>query len=106
MDQPRVWNKRRNNAPPGAVYVGRPTKWGNPFVVGRDGARGECVTLYEAWLPTSGLLADIDELVGKDLVCWCAPDRCHADVLLKYAAGREQRWEEAALEAAILEAGQ
>lgn len=32
---PRVYNKHHGDAPPGAVYIGRPTKWGNPFVARR-----------------------------------------------------------------------
>ena len=80
---PKVWNKRNKDAPPGAVYVGRPSKWGNPFMVGRDGTREEVITKYLYWLPDSGL--DPTELRGKDLLCWCAPLPCHGDLLLKLA---------------------
>lgn len=80
---PRVLNKHRDKVPPGAVYVGRPSKWGNPFKVGRDGSREEVITKYRAWLPMSGL--DLSELRDKDLVCWCAPLPCHADVLIEIA---------------------
>ena len=38
---PRRFNKRRGDAPPDAVYIGRPSKWGNPFVMGVDGTREE-----------------------------------------------------------------
>jgi hypothetical protein len=64
--------------PPGAVYVGRPTRWGNPF-------RGaEAVPQYAAWFPTSGL--DYRELRGRSLVCWCPLSQaCHADILLQIA---------------------
>jgi hypothetical protein len=69
------------------VYVGRPSKWGNPFVIGRDGTRDEVIAKYRAWIVDQpALLAALHELRGKDLVCWCAPERCHADVLLKLAA--------------------
>jgi hypothetical protein len=80
---PRVLNKRVDSGLHNAIYVGRPTKWGNPFVIGKDGTREEVVAKYEAWLPTSGL--DPAELRGWDLVCWCAPEPCHADVLLRLA---------------------
>lgn len=79
---PSVFNKRYG-APVGSVYVGRPTKWGNPFVIGEHGDRHDVVRLYAEWLPSSGL--NVSELRGKDLVCWCAPEACHADVLLREA---------------------
>jgi len=70
--------------PPGAVYVGRPTKWGNPFSVAEHG-REEAVRLYRQHV------ADRHdeirrELAGKDLMCWCPlGSTCHADVLLEIA---------------------
>lgn len=71
------------------VYVGRPSKWGNPFVIGRDGTREEVVEKYYLWLQDQELLNDISELEGKDLVCWCDPLPCHADVLIRLANDRE-----------------
>ena len=66
------------------AYVGRPSKWGNPFVVGRDGTRDEVVEKFRAWIVAqSHLMADLGELKGKDLVCWCSPAKCHADVLIE-----------------------
>lgn len=68
------------------VYVGRPSKWGNPFVVGLDGTRDEVVARYEEHLCASpGLLADLPELSGKVLGCWCAPKACHGNVLARLA---------------------
>jgi hypothetical protein len=83
---PRVLNKK-HGVPPSAVYVGRPSKWGNPFVIGKDGTRAEVIAKYEEWLHDSGLINQIGELAGRDLVCWCAPEPCHGDVLLKLANG-------------------
>jgi len=83
----KVLNKRDSGIPAGAVYVGRPSKFGNPYEIGRDGSREEVIQKYEAWLLTAdnGLsIADLLQLKGKDLVCWCAPLACHAEVLLKY----------------------
>jgi hypothetical protein len=79
--------------PEGAVYVGRPTRWGNPFAIGaphprhrRPMTRDEAIELYAANIDDEFAAAVRDELRGKDLVCWCAPDeRCHADVLLQLA---------------------
>jgi hypothetical protein len=72
---------------PGAVYVGRPSKWGNPFVVGKDGSREEVVEQYRVWLLASTLMDDLHELKGRDLLCWCAPLACHGDILLDFANG-------------------
>lgn len=84
---PKVLNKRTNEIPLDAVYVGRPTKWGNPFTIGRDGTREEVILKYGGWVNeklTAGFLG-IEELRGKNLVCWCAPLPCHADILLALA---------------------
>lgn len=83
---PRVLNKRRDGVPSGAVYVGRPSKWGNPFAIGRDGNRDEVIAKYrDRLLARPDLLAQLSELRGRDLVCWCAPAHCHADVLIELA---------------------
>lgn len=84
---PRVWNRRDPNCPEDAVYVGRPSKWGNPFVVGPDGTRDEVIHQYEVMLQfTAHLMREAKrELRGKHLVCWCAPLPCHADILLRIA---------------------
>ena len=83
IDTLRVWNKRDPNCPKDAVYVGRPTKWGNPYKIGRDGSRLVVIESYRRWLEAGR--DDPTELRGKDLVCWCAPQPCHADILLEVA---------------------
>jgi hypothetical protein len=83
-----VLNARRvgRKTTPDRVYVGRPSKWGNPFVIGRDGTRDEVIAKYRAWITRQpALLAALGELRGKHLVCWCAPERCHAEVLIDLA---------------------
>ena len=88
----RVLNKRTDIIPPDAVYVGRPSKWGNPFKVGRDGTRVEVISKYRSRIINILQSTDshyIDELKGKDLVCWCAPLPCHADILLELANKEE-----------------
>jgi len=68
------------------MYIGRPSKWGNPFNIGRDGSREEVIRKYEKYLLSNKkLMNDIHELRGKILGCWCAPLACHGDVLIKYA---------------------
>lgn len=90
---PKVWNKRDPRTPKDAVYVGRPSKWGNPFshlpssvARYRVATREEAVAAFEHSLRHDPRLLDmLAELRGKDLVCWCAPRPCHADVLLRIA---------------------
>lgn len=84
---PRVWNKRQKGIPNEAIYVGRPTEWGNPYVIGKDGDRLTVVDKYKRWITSRGNLVQKckEELRGKDLICWCAPEACHADVLLEIA---------------------
>ena len=53
---PKVLNKRVDGIPPGAVYIGRPSVWGNPFVIGKDGSRDDVIAKYEAWLMTRPVL--------------------------------------------------
>lgn len=85
---PRVLNRRTTyDRNPNCIYVGRPSKYGNPFTIGSDGTRDEVVTKYREYIfAREDLLADVKkELKGKDLVCWCAPEACHADILLEIA---------------------
>ena len=68
------------------VYIGRPSKWGNPFVIGKDGTRGDVVRKYAEWAEANGLREQAKhELKGKVLACWCAPQACHGDVLHKWS---------------------
>ena len=68
------------------VYIGRPSKWGNPFVVGKDGSREDVIKKYGIWLKGQDhLIKDIKELKGKILGCWCAPQACHGDILTNLA---------------------
>ena len=74
------------------VYIGRPSKWGNPFtfkqgtiaefVVPKD----EVLIRYEAWLKQQPeLMGSLHELKGKTLGCWCHPKPCHGDILARLA---------------------
>lgn len=76
------------------VYVGRPTKWGNPFthLKGKTKAkfivstREEAIAKYEEYLLSrQDLMDSLHELRGKQLGCWCKPRSCHGDILKKYA---------------------
>ena len=81
--------------PPDTVKVDRSTRWGNPFVIGRDGDRAEVVAQYRRWLwkaiqnqPSMG--EAVRKLHGRDLCCCCAPAACHGDVLAAAAAHLSQ----------------
>ena len=119
IDAPRRIQRKRTKGwrmPNGAVYVGRPTKWGNrsswkQFVgpcnevtgdgavvngyidetEARDFALGSFVNGTLVWRPENEYPSDSDirsELGGRDLACWCPLDHpCHADVLLAIANG-------------------
>lgn len=76
---PRVLNKYHNPALPYGIYCGRGSPYGNPFVMGRDGTRDEVCDRFECEILPK---LDVSALRGRDLVCYCAPKRCHCDAIL------------------------
>jgi hypothetical protein len=84
---PRVLNKYKDTIPTGAVYIGRPSKWGNPFPVTKQLPRESAVSLFRDLVEANeSFKQEIrEELKGKDLVCFCSPKCCHGDVLLEIA---------------------
>jgi hypothetical protein len=88
----QVLNKR--NSGTRGEYVGRPSPLGNPFKLEHESDRDAVIARYEIWLRERIVARDrrvCDELnrlyvIARDtglleLVCWCAPKRCHADVI-------------------------
>lgn len=74
------------------VYVGRPSKWGNPFRIGKDGTREEVIAKYREWVQRQPALMDsLHELRGMRLGCYCFPLDCHADVLAELAEKGAER---------------
>lgn len=75
------------------VYIGRPSPYGNPFKVGKDGTRGEVIKKYADWFysdkPEAIELREKakSKLKGKVLGCWCKPKACHGDVLADFVNG-------------------
>lgn len=71
------------------IYIGRPSKWGNPYNIGKDGDRTEVVDKYKEYLRSHpDLIKDArNELKGKTLGCWCSPQLCHGDILAFVAEG-------------------
>lgn len=89
-----VLNKRALSDPlPGVtrIYVGRPSPLGNPYAIGRDGDRDTVVAKYRRWLhanlSTPEVRLALHDLLDSarqgslELVCWCAPQACHANVI-------------------------
>lgn len=78
------------------VYVGRPTKWGNPFTLEAHG-RVKAVQMFEEKVRAdSSYRASAKTLATKTLACWCAPKGgvgidapliCHAQILARAARG-------------------
>jgi hypothetical protein len=67
------------------VYIGRPSKWGNPFAL-KNHTRNQAIDLYADWVVQQPhLMAALPELRGKVLGCWCWPKECHGDVLTRLA---------------------
>ncbi len=99
MKPVRIQRKRIKGwrMPENTLYVGRPSKWGNPFNVTPERTQAEAVAAFRTWLLVDGchanmpakkraILDHIHELRGKNLACWCGLDEpCHADVLLEVA---------------------
>lgn len=86
----RIQRKRTKGwkMPGGAVYVGRPTKWGNPYTTKECGSREFAVTCFRIARSTMPQEREAirEALRGKNLACWCQLDQpCHADVLLEIA---------------------
>lgn len=87
----KVLNKHVCGVPSGAVYVGRGSRWGNPFRLGVDGDRPAVIAKHARWLRGQHpLLQALGDLRGKDLVCYCAPAACHADLLRRLANGSRE----------------
>ena len=91
----RIVNKR--DGIPGE-YVGRPSPLGNPYLIGPDGTRKEVIEKYRVWFEDRAkhvinirfqqelarmvqIYRDTGELT---LVCWCAPEDCHARIIKEY----------------------
>jgi hypothetical protein len=81
----------REFIPEDAIWIMRPSRWGNPFVLGPDGDRETVLAKHKAWLwneVRSGHipLEEIAALDGAALVCCCTPKACHGETLLAAAS--------------------
>jgi hypothetical protein len=72
------------------IFIGRPSKWGNPFRIGKDGTREQVIEKYRNWISKNpDLLGSISELRGRVLGCWCKPLSCHGDILAELAENQQ-----------------
>jgi hypothetical protein len=82
----RIQRKRTKGwkLPPNAVYVGRPTIWGNPFAISETVTREKCIRLYRAWI-SGGTFTEkaIEKIIGQGVKCPAQPL-----ALFQYLAGR------------------
>ena len=83
----KVHNKHHRTASSDAVYIGRGSPFGNPFIIGTHGDRDDVCNKFEEMIMGDPqlILKVKKELAGKDLVCFCKPQRCHGDTLLRIA---------------------
>ncbi len=83
------------------VYIGREvrehglsaSKWGNPFVMAdeSDAERERAIAAYREWVTKQqDLMGSLEELRGRRLGCWCAPKRCHGDVLVELVESTQE----------------
>jgi len=83
------------------VYIGRPSKWGNPYSHKEGTAaeflkptRAQAIEAYRDYILTgkgNHLLNDLGELEGKTISCWCKPQACHGDILVEIINERKQK---------------
>jgi hypothetical protein len=85
INPPIVVNKYKESYD---VYIGRGSKYGNPFVIGKDGDREKVISLYKHHLWRMFCDGDVSKgellsLSGKKLGCFCKPQACHGDMIVK-----------------------
>jgi len=97
-----VLNYKRHGLPIGTIYIGRPMpqlpdeacEWGNPFKIEKGASRELVIQRYALWLdeqlldPIFGAKFDATFMGGPDVVCWCAPELCHGDIIRDRALRR------------------
>lgn len=66
------------------ILIDRRTKWGNPFILDKDGDRETVIKKYKTYLLNNeSLMKALPELKDKILGCWCKPLACHGDILVE-----------------------
>jgi len=83
----QIVNKKHSNYD---VDIGRPSIWGNPYIIGRDGDRATVVAKYKEHFLGSFHLKQLatEKLKGKVLGCYCKPKACHGDIIVDFLEGQ------------------
>lgn len=81
-----VLNCHKDRIPEDAIWIMRPSKWGNPYKIDRDNTREAVIEKYKRYVLKQLregriTMRDLAELHGKTLVCCCTPKPCHGHVL-------------------------
>lgn len=90
----KVLNKhhyKNKPLPENTIYIGRGSKWGNPYshmsntkAEFKVQTREEAIENYRSYLISNkGLMDSLHELKDKNLLCYCSPRQCHGDILLE-----------------------
>ena len=78
-----ILNKYKDMLTGNSYYIGRGSKYGNPYRIGPDGDRNDVCRKFENYAREAFTDEEIrKDLRGKDLICFCKPKRCHGDYLL------------------------
>jgi len=76
------------------IYIGRPSMFGNPYEIGKDGDRKQVINKYRSWfykkLENKWFHDRVLELIDKKIGCWCSPLECHGDVIVEYLEGKDE----------------
>lgn len=89
------WSKLDNS-----LYIGRnacyvkgatQSKWHNPYTVKKYGLERSLELYYDHIKSDDNLYNSLDELEGKELGCWCKPNKCHGDILKKLYKEKKKR---------------
>ena len=86
----KVVNLRRDKYD---IYIGRPSDFGNPYLIGKDGDRETVIALFKDYFLRRVQVEPyfreaILELKGKRLGCYCKPKPCHGDIIIEYLEGK------------------
>lgn len=90
----KVLRKGDPKTPPGSVYIGRPSPFGNPYPINETTTREEAIRKYEEYFKKEMLTnkifrAKVEKLRGAaSLVCWCSPLPCHGNIIARYLTGQ------------------
>lgn len=85
-----IYNKSKHKIPKNAIYIGRGSKWGNPYHIGKDGTREEVIEKYKWYLIKqikngNVTIEELADMYDVDMVCFCKPLPCHGDVIQDFA---------------------